>query len=80
VAELGRRINPFKFNLLQGLSRCVDEHALTESHDTLLDTWNGTLHDDKVVLDLTITDETTHSGTKEVSLLELYGMILSHGS
>ena len=39
VTELGGGIDPFEVDLLQGLSRCVDEHGLSESHDTLLDTW-----------------------------------------
>jgi len=61
VAELGGGIDPFEVYLLQSLSRGVDKHRLAESHDTLLDTWNGALEDDEVVLDLTISDEATHT-------------------
>jgi len=39
----------------------VDEHGFTESDNTLLDTWDGTLEDQEIVLDLTITDETTET-------------------
>jgi len=43
------------------------EHGFSEGDDSLLDTWDGTLKEDKVVLDLTIADEATHS----VALLAL---------
>jgi len=39
----------------------VDEHGLAESHDTLLDTGDGALNDDEIVLDLTVTNEATHT-------------------
>jgi hypothetical protein len=61
VTELGRGIDPFEIDLLQSLSRCVCEHGLSEGHDTLLDTRNGTLEDEEVVLDLTITDKATQT-------------------
>jgi hypothetical protein len=61
VTELRRGIDPFQLDLLQRLSGCVCEHGLAESHDTLLHTRNGTLNKDEVVLDLSVTDETTHT-------------------
>ncbi len=61
VAELRRGVDPFQVNLLQGLSRGVDEHRLSKGHDPLLDTRNRTLEDDKVVLDLTIANKATHA-------------------
>lgn len=61
VTELRGGIDPFEVDLFQCLSRGVDEHGLAESHDTLLDTRNGTLDDDEIVLDLTISDKATHT-------------------
>jgi hypothetical protein len=66
VTELGGGIDPLELNLLEGSAGGVDEHGLAESHDTLLNTWDGTLNDDEVVLDLTVSDEATHT-TKFVS-------------
>jgi len=60
VTELRRGVDPFQLDLLQSLSRCVDEHGFAESHDTLLNTRSGTLENKEVVLDLTVADETTH--------------------
>jgi hypothetical protein len=61
VAELRGGVNPFQVDLLQGLSRCVHEHGLAEGHDSLLDTRDGALEDDEVVLDLTVSDKATHT-------------------
>jgi hypothetical protein len=66
VAELRRRVDPFQVDLLQGLPRCVHEHGLPEGHDPLLDTRDGALQDDEVVLDLAVSDEAAH--TKRVSI------------
>ena len=63
VTELGRGINPFELDLLEGLAGGVDEHGLAESHDSLLDTGNGALDHDEVVVDNTVTDETTETVT-----------------
>lgn len=67
VTELGGCIDPFEIDLLQCLSRCVDEHGLSESHDTLLNSRYGTLENKEVVLDLTISDKATHT-VKELAL------------
>ena len=61
MSELGRGVDPLELNLLEGLARGVDEHGLAEGHDPLLDTRDGALDHNEVVLDLTITDETTHA-------------------
>jgi len=61
VTELGRGIDPFELDLLEGLAGGVDEHGLAESHDSLLDTGNGALDHDEVVVDNTVTDETTET-------------------
>jgi hypothetical protein len=63
VTKLRRRVDPLQLNLLQCLSRGVNEHRLSESHDPLLDTRNRTLEDDKVVLDLTISNKATHTAS-----------------
>lgn len=61
VSELGRGIDPFKVDLLERSSAGVDEHGFADGHDTLLNTWNATLEQQEVVLDLTIAYETAHS-------------------
>jgi len=62
VSELGRGVDPLELDLLQSLARGVDEHGLAESHDSLLNTRNGALDHDEVILDLTVTDEATQTG------------------
>ena len=61
VTELGGGIDPLELDLLESPPGGVCEHGLAESHDPLLDTGAGTLDHDEVVLDLTVTDETTHA-------------------
>lgn len=61
MAELRRCVDPLQVDLLQSLSRRVYEHGLAEGHDPLLDTRDGALEDDKVVLDLAISNEATHT-------------------
>lgn len=63
VSELGRGVDPLELDLLEGLARGVGPHGLAEGHDTLLDTWDGALDHNVVVLDLTVADEATHSIT-----------------
>lgn len=63
MTKLGGGIDPFEVDLLEGTARGVSEHGLAESHDTLLDTRNGSLEHDEVVVDLTIADETTETET-----------------
>lgn len=38
---------------------CV--HGFSEGDDSLLDTWDGTLEENEVVLDLTVSDKATQS-------------------
>lgn len=61
VTELGRGVDPLELDLLEGAAGGVDEHGLAEGHDTLLDTRDGTLEQDEVVLDLTVADKATHT-------------------
>ena len=71
MTELGGSIDPLELDLLEGLAGGVDEHGLAESHDTLLNTWNGTLNDKEVVLDLTVSNEATHWGDLLLGDVEL---------
>lgn len=61
VAKLGRSIDPFEADLLEGTARGMSEHGLAERHDTLLDAGNGTLEHDEVVVDLTVADKATQT-------------------
>jgi hypothetical protein len=65
VTELGRGIDPFEVDLLRGSSADLGVQGLAQGHDTLLDTGDGTLDDDEVVLDLTVADETTKTMGKK---------------
>ena len=69
MTELGRGVDPLELDLLEGAAGGVDEHGLAEGHDTLLDTRDGTLEKNEVVLDLTVADEATHT-ENNVSNLE----------
>lgn len=64
VTELGGGIDPLELDVLEGLPGGVDEHRLAEGHDSLLDTGNGALEHDEVVVDLTIADEATKTEKK----------------
>lgn len=61
VTELGRRVDPFELHLLESLARRVDEHRLAKGHDPLLDTGDGALDHDEIVVDLAVTDEATQA-------------------
>lgn len=61
VTELGRSIDPFELGLLGRPPVGLGVQSLAQSHDTLLNTGDGTLKEDEVVLDLTVVDETTHT-------------------
>ena len=62
VTELGGGIDPLELDLLGGSAGGLGVQSLAQSHNTLLDTGNGALDHDEVVLDLTVVDETTHAG------------------
>lgn len=59
VSELGRGVDPLELDLLGGTAVGLGVEGLTEGHDTLLNTRDGTLEEKEVVLDLTVADETT---------------------
>ena len=63
MTKFGRSIDPFQINLLQSLSGCVSEHGFSESDDSLLNTGHGTLEQEVVVLDFTVSDETAQTIT-----------------
>ena len=64
VSELGRGVDPLEADLLEGPSGGLGEHGLSEGHDTLLNTRDGTLEHNEVVVDLTVADETTETVTR----------------
>lgn len=66
MPELAARIDPLEFHLFQSLSRRVREHRFAECDNALLDTRNGTLEKDEVVLDGAVADEAAHSGDVSV--------------
>lgn len=59
VTELGGGVDPLEVDLLGGTAGGLGVQGLAESHDTLLDTGNGALDHDEVVLDLTVVNEAT---------------------
>lgn len=61
VTELRRGVDPFQLHLLESLSRGVREQGLPQGHDSLLDTRDGSLDHDEVVVDLAISDEATQT-------------------
>ena len=64
MAELGRGIDPFEVDLLGGSPVGLGVERLAQGHDTLLDTGNGALEEDEVVLDLTVVDEATQTALR----------------
>lgn len=72
VTELGRGIDPFELGLLGRPPVGLGVQSLAQSHDTLLDTGDGTLKEEEVVLDLTVVDETTHTDLISTFFLFLY--------
>lgn len=62
MTELGGGVDPFELDLLERPPAGVDEHALAECDNSLLDTRASTLEEEEVVLDLTVADEATHTG------------------
>jgi len=62
VTELRGCVDPLELDLLGGAAGSVDEHGLAESDNALLDTRDGTLEHNEVVVDLSVADEATHGG------------------
>ena len=61
MTELGGGIDPLEVDLLGGATVGLGVEGLAQGHNTLLDTRDGALDHDVVVLDLTVVDETTHT-------------------
>lgn len=61
MTELGGGIDPFEFDLLQSSPVCLGPESFAESEHTLLDTGDGALEHDEVVLDFSVSDESSHS-------------------
>lgn len=62
VTELGGGIDELEGNLLEITTGSVGKEGLPESHDSLLDTDARSLDHDEVVLDDTVSDESSHRG------------------
>jgi len=77
VTELRRGIDPFEVDLFGGPSRGLWVHGLAESQDTLLDTWTRSLDHDPVVLNLTISDESTQWCNSLLGKIELSSSVSS---
>lgn len=78
MAKLGRGVDPLEVDLLGGLSADLGVKGLAESQDTLLGTGNRALDNDKVVLDLTVADETTETVYTLVCYFLLYSKSRIH--
>lgn len=61
VTELGRGVDPLEVDLLERTAAGLGEHGLAEGHDSLLDTWDGTLEEEVVVVDGAVADEATET-------------------
>lgn len=64
VTELRRRVDPLELHLFQRPPAGVNEHGLAQSNNALLDTGAVTLEQEKVILDLTVADEATHTDAR----------------
>lgn len=80
MTELGGGIDPLKVDLLGSPAGSLGVEGLAESHDTLLDTGDGTLDHDEVVLDLSVVDEATHGGDLLLGDVELGGGVTLVGA
>jgi hypothetical protein len=76
VSELGRGVDPLEADLLEGPSGGLGEHGLSEGHDTLLNTRDGTLEHNEVVVDLTVADETTERSDGLLGDIDLSGGVV----
>lgn len=68
MTELGRGVDPLEIRLLRSPPAGLGVQGLTERHDTLLNTRDGALDQEEVVLNLTVVDETTHTVVMLASL------------
>lgn len=59
MTKLGGGVDPLEGDLLGGTAGGLGVQGLAEGHDTLLDTGDGALEHDEVVLDLTVVNEAT---------------------
>ena len=64
-------VTNLELDLLGGAAGSVDEHGLAESDNALLDTGDGTLEHNEVVVDLSVADEATHGGDGLLGDIEL---------
>ncbi|KAH3676711.1 hypothetical protein OGATHE_001200 [Ogataea polymorpha] len=71
LTKLGGSVNPLEVDLLQGSSVSWAVQRLSQGDDSLDWTWDGSLQQNKVVVDGTVSDETTHWGDGLLSSVEL---------
>lgn len=64
MTELAGGVDPLELDLLERTAGGVGEHGLAERHNPLLDTRDGTLEQNEVVLDLAVANEATHTVEK----------------
>ena len=62
VSELGGGIDELEVDLFQVLARGVLHHRLTKDQRSLLDTNDGTLEHEPVLVDFSVVDESSHRG------------------
>lgn len=73
LTKLRGSVDPFELNLLKGSTGSVDSEGLSKSDNSLLGTRDGTLDDKEIVVDFTISDETTHRSDSLLGAVKLGG-------
>ena len=79
MTEFGRSIDPLEVDLLESFAGCVSVERFAKGDDSLLDTGNGALEKNEVVLDFTVMDKATQTEGKitlvdsSLCLVQLWG-------
>lgn len=73
TSSVGGGIDPLELDLLESTTRSVSKKRLTEGHDTTTDTGDGSLDENKVVLDITVVDESSHGRDGLLGAVKLGG-------
>ena len=71
MSELAARVDPLELDLLKRASRCVHKHALPQRDDPLLHARYTAFKQEEVVVDDTVTYETTHRRDLLLAVVEL---------
>lgn len=80
LTELRSSVDPLQVDLLQSSSGGVNVQGLSQGDNSLLDTWDGTLQQHKVVVDQTVSDETTQWVDGLLGSVELGGTVRGIGT